>query len=208
MTFDRRRQRRYAGDGTAVSQRAVESSVAHPAVDGPPDSSAVAGVSAAEIPEPPANLPARPVDAPYAHAGSAVVPARVVGRVGWDEAIAAITGFSMLAGALQQLGLETKTRGYFMSVEQPSGSDQRRLYELVVLGHHPHGGRLWWWLILTGSVSPDGAWNPPAFLRAIGPVAEIATVAEHIVRKLRVDAQSQGRGQDCTVRPAHDWPMT
>lgn len=201
MTFDRRRQRRHAGDA-AVSRRGVESSVIHPAVDGPHASSAAAGVVASENAEPPANLPARPVDAPYAHAGSAVVSARVVGRVGWNEAIAAVTGFSMLARALQRLGLETETCGYFMTVELPNDSGQRRLYELVVLGHRPNDGRLWWWLTLMGSVSPEGAWAPPAFLRAIGPVAEIATVAEHIARKLRSNAEKVNNAANSFV-PKH-----
>ena len=39
------------------------------------------------------------------------MPARAVGLAGSDAAIAAITGFSMLAGALHELGLKTEIRG-------------------------------------------------------------------------------------------------
>ena len=151
-------------------------------------------------------VPRRAVDAPYARVQSAVVPAGVVGLVGSDEAIAAATGFSMLAGALHALGLNTETRGYFMRVSRPGGDGQAGRRVDVVLGHHPADGeRLWWWHPVVGAGSPDGAWGPAGSLRMIGPIDAVATAADHVARALRADAEAERSGQTSTVGPAHDW---
>jgi hypothetical protein len=211
--LDRRRPGRYASDRTAPMPLQAGEPTAGRAAGAPRDRAADAGAWAAAVAEiarcPPAgDLPPGAFDAPYPHPPSAVMSAQAVMQVRPEEAIAAITGISMLAKALQRLGLQAETRGYVMSVGQPGGNNQASRYEVVVLGHHPHHeGRLWWWLLAAGPVSPDERWGPQAMLRPISPIEQIASVADHLARTLRANTEGEPVGQRRTTRPANDWPM-
>jgi hypothetical protein len=214
--LDRRSWRgRYARDRAPVPEPAVEP----PAVGSVPDwcdGSSVAEawvVVEAEAAVSPERSPGGVLDAPHGRQlGPVSSSGGVIGRLNSGEVIAAGTAAAMLTGALQRLGLRATARGGgALRVCRLGVGGRSVAWRDVLLGHHPgEHGRLWWWLLPPDSTGHASDGVSPALWPAdhpIGPMEEVAAVAEQIARMLTGDGGDEGDAADRAPRPANDWGL-
>jgi hypothetical protein len=211
--LDRPRGGRHARDRTALPQQISDSPIVGSAAEVPRTSFAHPEVFADPDVET-ANPGEAPVDAPSAPSRSTSSVARgVVGSVNRGEVIAARTALAMLTTALLRLGLHVAASGETMLlVWWPAANGQATARRTVRLGHHlGDAGRLWWWLWPPSDSdhrSPEGAWRSCWLAhRVLGPVDEVAKVADQLARALLVDAESRS-SEDRTKQPAPRFGQT